>query len=202
LSVYETFGVDRSIELLRRASELFEQRRSFSQMEPAERKAIAGTFARGERRFEDREWGWFGSMAGQGDFKTLVNEPSGLLSSALSHIPSSGTVFQEQYYAFADDFNAAFEVKAHKGGIATASRLLVMKRPDQFVGVNDANRRGLAAAFGTAYTSLSIENYWQRIVIPTMETEWWQHPRPRNAHEGSMWDNRAALLDSIYFIPK
>ncbi len=187
--------------ILGRASALFEEHGSFAAMSQFERKAIAGTYGGKEPQLDDLEWPWFGTMFGQGDFKNLVNESPGLLSNALQHIHPDGEVSETQFDAFVHDFDLAFTGKAHKGGVATASRLLAMKRPDIFVGLNDANRVGISEAFGTAPTTLKLGNYWERVVVPMQNSPWWLHPRPREALAGRIWDNRAALLDSIYYDP-
>jgi hypothetical protein len=188
--------------ILERASALFEEHGSFAAMSQHERKAIAGTYGRKEPQLDDLEWAWFGTMFGQGDFKNLVNESPELLSKALQNIPLDGDVLESQFDAFVRSFDLAFKGKAHKGGIATASRLLVMKRPDVFVGLNNANRVGVSEAFGTASTTLNLGNYWQRVIVPMQNSPWWLHPRPREALEGRIWDNRAALMDSILLRPE
>lgn len=190
------------LSILERATRLFTERSTFVSMDRDERRAIAGTYGSVEKGLEGLPWGWFGTMFGQGDFKNLVNESPEELSAALDHIPLKGEVEENHYIAFAVAFNSAFEGKAHKGGVATASRLLTMKRPDQFVGVNDANRRSLCDAFGVAFSTLSLENYWERIVIPIQLSSWWLQSRPTNPINSRIWDNRAALLDCIYYIPK
>lgn len=187
--------------ILERATALFSEYDSFAAMSRRERKAIAGTYGRKEPKLDDLEWLWFGTMSGQGDFTNLVNESPKLLSEALDHIPADGDVSEDQFFAFSQDFDLAFENKTHKGGVATASRLLVMKRPDFFVGLNNANRQGLCNAFGSAPTTLNLGNYWERIVIPMQNSPWYLHVRPRGALDGRIWDNRAALLDSIYYEP-
>lgn len=187
--------------ILERASALFKEHRSFAAMSQYERKAIAGTYGGKEPQLDDLEWLWFGAMFGQGDFKNLVNESPELLSKALQNIPLDGDVSEIQFNAFVRPFNLAFKGKAHKGGVATASRLLAMKRPDVFVGLNNANRVGISEAFGTAPTTLNLGNYWERVVVPMQNSPWWLHPRPRDALDGRIWDNRAALMDSIYYDP-
>lgn len=187
--------------ILERASALFKEHGSFAAMAQYERKAIAGTYGGKEPQLDDLEWPWFGAMFGQGDFKNLVNESPGLLSEALQNIPLDGDVLEAQFDAFVRHFDLAFKGKAHKGGVATASRLLAMKRPDVFVGLNNANRVGISEAFGTAPTTLNLGNYWERVVVPMQNSPWWQHPRPRDALAGRIWDNRAALMDSIYYDP-
>lgn len=188
--------------ILERAATLFAEDASFATMHRDRRRAIAGTFGPKEPQFEGLHWAWFGTMFGQGDFKNLVNESPARLSTALAHIPNEGEVSEEQFDAFAADFNLAFEGKQHKGGVATASRLLAMKRPDIFVAVNDANRQGICRAYNTAPSTLRLDNYWLRIVVPTQLSTVWQHVRPRGNLDGRIWDNRAALLDSIYYDPK
>lgn len=187
--------------ILERASELFNERGSYAAMSQYERKAIAGTYGRKEPQLDDLDWPWFGAMFAQGDFKNLVNESPALLSRALQNIPLDGDVSETQFDAFVRYFNIAFEGKKHKGGVATASRLLAMKRPDVFVGLNDANRTGICEAFGSAPTTLKLNNYWERVIVPMQNSPWWLHPRPRGALAGRVWDNRAALMDSIYYAP-
>lgn len=187
--------------ILDRAGALFDEHRSFATMSQHERKAIAGTYGSRQAQLDDLQWAWFGNMFGQGDFKNLVNESPELLSEALQNIPSDGDVSHSQFAAFVHYFDLAFKGKAHKGGVATASRLLAMKRPDIFVCLNNANRIGISDAFGSAPTTLNLRNYWERIVIPMQSCSWWLHSRPRDALDGRIWDNRAALMDSIYYDP-
>lgn len=188
--------------VLERAATLFLDHDSFDAMPRLERKAIAGTYAANERGLDSIDWAWFGRMSGQGDFKNLINESPQLLSKALDNIPVDGAISEDNYDAFCQYFDLAFRNKTHKGGIATASRLLVMKRPDFFVGVNDANKRGICDAFGVAHTTLGLGNYWERIIVPMQNSPWWLAPRPRTTLAARIWDNRSALLDSIYYEPK
>jgi HKD family nuclease len=190
------------IGVLERAGLLFQTNLSFAGMGRDERRAIAGTYGSTETGIDKLPWGWFGTMFGQGDFKNLVNNSPNLLSAALDKIPLEGDVQKQDYEVFAVLFKRAFQNKSHKGGIATASRLLAMKRPDIFVAVNDANKRQLCDAFGVSYSTLDLSNYWERIVVPIQLSPWWGHERPRSPLAGSIWDSRAALLDCIYYDPK
>lgn len=189
------------ISILERARALFATRGSFERMNQDERKAIAGTYGRKEPQLDGHDWGWFGTMFGQGDFKNLVNHSPTLLSRALDRIPSAGDLTEAQYKQFVADFRKAFAGKAHKGGVATASRLLALKRPDWFVAVNNANRDSLCAALGTRTTTLNLDNYWDSIVVQIMLSDWWNHPRPVSRADARIWDSRAALLDSHFYEP-
>lgn len=194
-------SLDGRLEVLQRAAQVFNERQQFANMTPDERKAIAGTYGRVEPRLDNLDWGWFGNMFGMGDFKNLVNHSPDGLSDALDQIAAEGNVDQAQYKAFIKRFKAAFVGKTRQGGIATASRLLAMKRPDVFVAMNDGNKPGLCNAAGFPAYLLTLDNYWERIVVPIRTGPWWRHPRPRHEPEDRIWDNRAALLDSIYYVP-
>lgn len=187
--------------ILERASALFKQHGSLAGMSQYERKAIAGTYGKKEPQLDDLKWAWFGTMIGLGDFRNLINESPALLSRALQDIPLDSDVSEAHFDAFARHFNLAFRSKDHKGGVPTASRLLAMKRPDVFVGVNSANRVGISEAVGTAPSTWSLDNYWERVIVPIRNSPWWLHPRPRDILGGRIWDNRAALMDSIYYDP-
>jgi len=194
-------NLDGRLAILERAGALFSERGTLARMSEFERKAIAGTYGNKEKRLDDLNWAWFGTMFGQGDFKNLINNSPEQLSAALDHIPADGDVSEEHFNSFRHLFDLSFQEKAHRGGVATASRLLAMKRPDCFAGVNNANRHGICEAFGSAPSTLSLGNYWERIVIPMQNSPWWLHARPRAAQAGRIWDNRAALMDSIYYDP-
>lgn len=183
------------------ARELFATKGSLVRMTRDERRAIAGTYGRREPQLGGHDWAWFGTMFGQGDFKNLINEDFQGISAALDHIPLTGDVTEENYIHFVDGFELAFADKKHKGAVATASRLLAMKRPDWFLGVNSANRAKVCEAFGSAPTTLALDNYWRRIVEPLHLSSWWQVDRPSDARQRRIWDNRAALLDSLYYEP-
>jgi HKD family nuclease len=192
--------LEERLAILERAAELFSDA-DFSEMTTDERRAIAGTYGRTEPKLDGLRWLWFGTMSPQGDFKNLVSTSPKWLSVALSHIPLQGDVSSDEFEEFSVRFGRAFKGKAHGAGAATASRLLAMKRPDVFVAVNSANRKGISGAFGFAPTTLSLKNYWDRVIVPMQHSPFWLAPRPRGRQDGRIWDNRAALLDCIYYTP-
>lgn len=194
-------GIDGRIQVLEGARTLFERSKSLSKMTKLERKAIGGTYRKGENELDDKPWGWFGTMSGNGDFSSLVNN-SNLLSQALDKIPLAGIVEERHFSAFMDGFKRAFVGASHQGDYATATRLLALKRPDSFVGVNWKNARSLCWAMGVPYTTLTFENYWELIARPLRQCTWWSHSAPHSGLERSIWDGRAALLDCIYYTPK
>lgn len=172
----------------------FATRRSFEAMDASERRELCGMV-------HDDRWGLFGSMWGHGDFRHRVNDAPGGISEAIACIPLTGEISEEHYDRYVSAFRKAFDGAAHGAGLASATRLLVMKRPDVFVPVNAKNAARVCPAFGVATTTTSIENYWQRIIAPLQLTTWWRSSRPRDDIEGRIWDGRAALLDALFYEP-
>jgi hypothetical protein len=184
------------IEVLEEARRLFETKTSLANMSKQERQGIAG-FEQGSTP----PWGWFGSMFGAGVFKKIVNANSASLSRALDAIPLRGEVRKEHYTEFVSAYCSAFPQR-RRHGLATATRLLTMKRPDYFVCYDAGNRKGLRVAFGVALNGHDYERYWNSIIERIQVSEWWRSPRPSGQRDMTIWDGRAAFLDSLYYAPK
>jgi hypothetical protein len=175
---------------------LFESMPHFADFTKQQRAEVAGfNFS----RRKEIDWGIFGSMKGAGYFKKLINDNSPIISNALDQIPTNGPVSR-------DDWQNYVEV-LHKGNaqgmqIGTATRLVAMKRPDYFVSVNSAARKNLSKGLQIAANSFSLENYWDYVIEPVMDTPWWSSKKPKDPLESRIWHARAAMLDMILYDPK
>ena len=189
----------RRIVVLQKARSLFRKHGSLAAMASPDRKGIAGFLESG-----DVPWGWFGSMKGAGVFKSLVNKNPAGLSAALDEIPMEGPVTKNDYDAFLKEYLRAFpKVDGHpsRHGLGTATRLLAMKRPDYFVCLDRANRKGLSEAFGVTLNHHDYEDYWQAVIERILLSTWWNARRPSGGEAAGVWDGRAAFLDAIYYEP-
>lgn len=193
----------RRMKLLREIQRLFASVKTFSELSSAEWKGIAGTLGHSEKRtagLDDHDWGWFGSMGGNGDFSSLILNKNNGMGSALDCIPRKDPVSFEKFEEYSNLFEKAF-VDAdthHIGKYPTATRLLAMKRPDMFVCVNGKNIGGLAKALDFAPTTLSMSNYWERVIVPIQSSPWYNAVRP-NGDGSELWDYRVAMLDTLYY---
>ncbi|MET3179617.1 UNVERIFIED_ORG: hypothetical protein ABIC43_002776 [Variovorax guangxiensis] len=195
-------GVDGRLLVLEKAGELLHGC-SFADLSETDRKRIAGTRGRVRSKEGELDWGWFGAMGASPSFATTVMGNAEALASAMAAIPAEGGVEYADYERFVERFMAAFDQKLRAGGgIGTGTRLLAMKRPDQFVGLNDANRRGVCAHFGQAVNTTTLDNYWERIIEPMRLSVWWQAKEPSARQEQRIWKCRAAMLDAIHYVPK
>ncbi|MGO8753380.1 MAG: hypothetical protein ACLQNE_46180 [Thermoguttaceae bacterium] len=151
---------------------------------------------RKESLTESLDWLWFGSMKGAGFFKEAVNGNSPAISAALDEIPLAGEVTQEHFDHYLKQFRNAFQ----KSGIATATRLLAMKRPDYFVCLDSKNRDKLCKEFEIP-KNVDLDDYWEKIVERLTDSNWWNSPEPRNELQKRIWRCRAAFLDVRFYVP-
>jgi len=139
-------------------------------------------------------------MGGAGTFAKLIGRQDGALADALDLIPKRGDVTERQFDAYVMAFTKAFSGSVRTARLGPATRLLAMKRPDIFVCVNAGNRARLAGALSFAPTTLSLDNYWKRVIEPIQQAPWFCGPRPADRNM-ELWDARVAMLDAIYYFP-
>jgi hypothetical protein len=80
----------------------------------------------------------------------------------LDWTPLGGPVQRGDYEAFIRGYKAAFPKRngqPFRHGLATATRLLAMKRPDYFVCLDKANQPGLSREFGIAINHHDYDAY-------------------------------------------
>jgi hypothetical protein len=136
-------------------------------------------------------------MSGAGYFHQAVNNNNPHISRAVDRIPSHALVSYSQYKGYVSEFVKAFPGGKH--GVAVASRLLAMKRPDQFVCLDSKNRDELCKDFGIKKAGMDYERYWDEIVARIQDSPWWNSDIPTDGMERRVWNGRAAMLDAIFY---
>lgn len=176
------------LQVIREIRQLFAQNAHFRDIDYPGRRKIAGLF-----KSANPDFLLFGSMQWVGFFKQAVKDNNEGISLALDEIPLDGDISRDQYRIFTTRFLKAFK----NSGMALASRLLAMKRPDTFVCVNNQNREGLFRAFRLS-PGRDAEAYWELIERVRAST-WWKAPAPAAGDEREVWGARAAFLDSLFY---
>lgn len=194
--------VDKSLELLAIARRWYAENATFADFSTPQRKAVAGIIGKYQKVGPDlnRDWGWFGSMRGMGDFANRIDNADAALITAIDGIPRSGDVTRTQYERFGSQFRKAFANSTRTGGVPTASRLLAMKRPDTFLCICKPNIKLASEVLGFARTTLDLDNYWQRVVEPIRSAVWYNADKP-DGPDGELWEGRAAMLDALFYRP-
>ncbi|MEX1013921.1 MAG: hypothetical protein WDZ80_02055, partial [Candidatus Paceibacterota bacterium] len=187
-------GLERRLRVIEIANQLFKNHNHFSDFTDDERKFIAGIPNQLEMKGAD-DWGYFGSMKGAGIFKKEIIENNSNISKALDQIPFSGQITRKHYDKYIEYFTKVFTGNY----IATATRLICMKRPDTFVCFDSKNRSALCKDFGIVQSNMSYERYWDDIVERIYDSDWWQNPDPKDKTEEQVSLARAAFLDSLYY---
>ncbi|OTP75921.1 phospholipase D family protein [Caballeronia sordidicola] len=191
-------GFKERLALINEIREYFQTHSHFNDMDLEVRKGIAGLPSKTK---VIKHWAWFGSMKGAGTFAGLINSGDEAYSLALDEIPLEGEVSKTHYDAYIEQYLKAYKDGGH--GLATATRLLAMKRPDVFLCVDAQNKRKLAEDVGIVKSGqLDYERYWEEIVDRLMQSPWWQSLEPSDRLEREAWRARAAMLDAIFYEEK
>jgi HKD family nuclease len=188
-------GFEKRLALLKEISGHFKKHAHFNDMPLAVRKGIAGL-----PNTAIKNWGWFGSMKGAMTYGGLINKGHKAFSLALDKIPLSGKVTKDHYDAYIAEYLKAYP--NGRDGLATATRLLAMKRPDTFLCVDAQNLKKLAKDVGLVKAGLDYERYWNEIVLRLSDSPWWKSEEPFSPPAKAAWNARAAMLDSIFYEEK
>ena len=86
-------------------------------------------------------------------------------------------------------------------GVAIATRLLTLIRPDKFISVNDGSRRGLSHLTGLPKTAVCMasETNYRNLLDWLYQAPWYSSPEPQSDLEVTIWNIRAALIDSFVY---
>lgn len=182
------------------AKSIFNGVKNFHEIKTEERKFIAG-IPNNLDNDGNFLWGVFGSMMGAGIFKNKIIENDTSISLALDKIPTIGIVTKKHYIEFVELYQNAFigTKLENANNLATATRLLSMKRPDTFVCLDSKNKSKLCRDFGIIQYNMNFERYWEEIIQRIYDCNWWINPNPKNEVEIQISNARAAFLDSIYY---
>lgn len=194
-------GVKRRLRVIEISNNLFARVEHFSELLEEERKFIAG-IPNSLTLKGSEYWGYFGSMKGAGIFKNRIITNDIRISKALDQIPVSGQITRKHYESFIKLYHKIFigTRLERANNIATASRLLAMKRPDVFVCYNVKNKGHFGVDFGVVQKGMNYDRYWDDIIERIYDCDWWLNPDPSDTIEMKVSMARAAFLDSLYYV--
>ncbi|WP_159820951.1 hypothetical protein [Colwellia sp. 20A7] len=146
---------------------------------------------------------WFASTKGAKLFHLLLEQCPEKFDVALAHIPLTGDVNYDEYQKFVTDFQKIFSDYAQeqsadssvksKAPLPAATRLLAMRRPDQFIALNnnkiDMFCKGLSIV---KFSNTDFSSYWHDMIGTLRTLPWWNQAEPEQTITDS---NTAESLD-------
>lgn len=178
------------LKLLDFAKKEFANAESFFAIDDEARKIIAGIDERGEL---------FGNMEGAGRYVKAINANNKVISKALDCIPEKGDVIYEHYASYIEMLKKTLPEGGKGWGISAKTRLLALKRPDQFVCVNGENDLELCQGFGIKPLRNNDNRYWNDLICRIRDSAWWNSDIPQGLEQRRVWHGRVAMLDAIFY---
>lgn len=165
---------------------------------------------------------WFASTKGAKIFHKLLEQFPEKFDEALANIPLSGEVNYEHFQRFTVQYQQIFQIDTQKtttkssaksvskteAPLAAATRLLAMRRPDQFIALNNSKIDILCMGLAIPkFSKTDFSSYWHDVIAMLRTFPWWNQHAPENAlddnvehsQEITLWNNRAILLDLFLF---
>lgn len=180
-------GLAKRLNVLKEVNTLFKSTKHFYELDEFDKKKISGY-----RLKEAKDWWSFGTVSKGEILSEMVDKRIGR---AIDCIPLDGEVLKSQYDKYVQLF---CDGGKWSNPIGSATRLLAMKRPDIFLCVNGENKAGLANGLGISQSQITLENYWDEIIVPIQNAVWY-NGIPHSVIQQEIYRNRVVLLDLLYY---
>ena len=148
--------------------------------------------------------GWLGTMRGAGHAKHLLvenDEPAlatqRAVSKILQRIPGGDGLPPLERVRDAFEQLTALDYV----GPAIASRYLTLLRPDACFSLNSASKDGFSTLLRLPAARLRTPAGYAEGLRRLWQAPWMSSPKPVDAFEAKLWQNRAALLDAFVYRP-
>lgn len=181
--------IDGRLRVLEGSRKLFLSKPHFADLDMPDRRAIGGLIERG-----GLDWKWFGSMRGALTFKALIRDNDAAISEALDSIPLDGRITHNDFERYIERIRDVLG----DNPLATATRLLALKRPDYFVCLDSKNEKSFLQDFGIK-KKVHVTEYWDRVIGRIVDSNWWNSPEPQSEVEQRIWRCRVAFLDVPWY---
>lgn len=130
--------------------------------------------------------------------KVLKNDPEGV-QKLLKIIPANGKIDGWHYMQFSDGYKDLLANNGIKQApLYPATRLLSMKRPDQFVCITPDTDASFYQAFEcNPLKKQELQRYWDDIILAIQKTEWFKQDLPMDVSQHAIYRSRVCLLERI-----
>jgi hypothetical protein len=140
-----------------------------------------------------------GGMSSFAAFKKILkNDPKGV-QKLLKIIPANGRIDGWHFMQFTDGYKQLFEDNGTKQApLFPATRLLAMKRPDQFVCISPDTDDSFYQSFGIKpLKKQDFTRYWDEIILTIQKTNWFKQDLPMEPSQLAIYRARVCLLERL-----
>ena len=202
------YEIAASLKLLNVADQLMNQSNDevankFTDSSLVERYLIGGVEDSQTRKQYGFDTQLLGSMQGYASFKKVLrNDPEGL-AKLLKIIPANGRIDGWHFTQFVDGYNSLFAENGFKQTcLFPATRLLSMKRPDQFVAISTDTVDLVCQAFSVKpLKKHDFQRYWDDIIVALQSADWFNVEQPVDGQQRPIFRARVALFERLICQP-
>ena len=197
------YQVSACLKLLNDADQLLNQGRALSESTPSERNLIAGLKDATLEKTLAYDHQLLGDMQGFGSFKKIVKSDPAGLEKLMRVIPTNGPIDGWHFMQFVDTYQQWFECNGFKQSqLFPATRLLAMKRPDQFVSISEETLQLFTDALKVKrFKKGEFQRYWDDIIVPLQKSAWFNAVQPMDPAQIPFHRVRFALLERMVATP-
>ncbi|WP_444998393.1 hypothetical protein [Aliikangiella sp. IMCC44359] len=144
-----------------------------------------------------------GAMSAFPSFKKILkNAPDGI-HKLLKIIPANGPIDGWHFLQFIDEYQNLFTQNGIKQApLFPATRLLSMKRPDQFVCISPDTDISFYQVFNIKpLKKQDFQKYWDNIILPIQKTKWFKQDLPMEPSQLAIYRSRVCLLERVLSQP-
>jgi len=191
------------LKLLQETDRLLNQQTDLLDSSATERMLIVGMTDSSTDRQYSFDIQILGGLNGFASFKKLVKKDPQGLNRLMKIIPKTGTVDGWHYLQFVDAFQQWFVDNGHKQSyLYPATRLLTMKRPDQFIPLNEETNSIICEVLAIkTLKKQDFKRYWDEVITRIHQTEWFKMFRPMDESQLPFHRVRVALLERMMIVP-
>lgn len=199
----EEYFLSASLQLLNTADQLLNQEFDFSSANLMQRNLVAGIKDNQVFSHYQIDHLLLGDMQNFASYKKLIKNAPEALDKLFRIIPTRGPIDGWHYMQFIDSYQQLFFEQGFKQPhLFPATRLLSMKRPDQFIPLTQSSCHSLCQHFSIkTLKNQEFQRYWDDLITPIQKTSWYLEEQV-SAEQTPIYRSRVALLEKLLLTPE
>ena len=197
------FQLPECLKLLSAADAVLNQGNDITNSSQVERYLVGGVFDSQVEKHYGLSGSLLGDMQGFASFKAVLKKDPEGLAKLMKVVPATGPIDGWHFAQFIDSYKMWFADNGYKQThLFPATRLLSMKRPDQFVALSEVTNSLVCQAFSIKpLKKQDFQRYWDEIILTIQKTKWYKAYLPMEAAEQPFHRVRVALLERLAATP-